>query len=126
MAHIYGMTEMSFIKGVKPYNVKKVVAKSGTKPGKVGTIFYITQGDIDHVKTSGRHPEFDDLSNDELLALIDELQSEPDDTVDYTRKGYTDYYYDDIEVGNKYMTIIFRVSDSNPGRIISIFEEVDN
>ncbi|GCE10677.1 hypothetical protein [Tengunoibacter tsumagoiensis] len=102
-----------------PFNTLMVFSTS-TPDGKE-QIYYMTQGDLDHA----RHPDaLDALSDEELLGLAEDLleNEEPGKTVENKNKGFVDYNYYDVEVDGYYVTVTVRVSTTNPGRIISIFE----
>lgn len=110
--------------GVKPYNVKKVVAIPGTKPGKVGTIFYITQRDIDHIMQK-HGKEFAPLTEGQVVALIMALLQQRPASIEYNDAddSYL-YYYDDVQVSKDVTLtqIAIAFSDSkNPGKVNTSF-----
>lgn len=112
---------------VYPYNVRAVF--TGLDSDGKERIFFLTQGDINHIKHEGRHLEFEKLTDAQVIERVKKwLKNNPDGFTIYTRNGYNDYYYDNVKINNKYETIIVRVSTStsNPWRIISVFVESDN
>jgi hypothetical protein len=87
-------------------------------------IYYITQGDLKHIREHADNLQM--LSDDELLALIQELlQGKPDDAAMDKTKQLLDYYYDDVYVNERYITVVIRIITSRPERIISTFEQWD-
>ncbi|MDQ2715628.1 MAG: hypothetical protein M3Z08_12030 [Chloroflexota bacterium] len=108
-----------------PYNVRAVFKGLDSKGRE--RIFFLTQGDIDHIKKQGRHSHFEKMTDAQVIEFVKQrMKNHPDDFTVYKRKGYIDYYYDDVEIGNKYETIIVRVSIITPWRIISVFVESVN
>lgn len=105
--------------GKYPFGVRIVF--TGVDQNGNTRIYFITNGDMQHIR---EHPDqLQNLSDDELLALIQRLlQKDPDDVVINKGKQFVDYYYYDEDVNGKYITIDIRISTSTPGRIISVFE----
>jgi hypothetical protein len=108
--------------GTYPYNVRTVF--TGVDQNGKTRIYYITQGDLDHIR--GKHIEFDTLSDEELMALIEELLQQTPDQVKKSKDGTSlAYYYDDVEIDGKYYTIGIAISATNPGRIVTTYVEDD-
>jgi len=108
-----------------PYNVHAVFKGLDSKGNE--RIFFLTQGDIDHILNDGLHPDLETLTEPQVIQIVKErLRTNPDGFMVYTRKGYIDYYYNNVEINNKYETIVIRVSTVNPWRIISVFVESVN
>ncbi|MEO6891193.1 MAG: hypothetical protein ABI324_19585 [Ktedonobacteraceae bacterium] len=110
---------------VYPYNVRAVF--TGLDSNERERIFFLTQGDINHIKHEGRHLEFETMTDAQVIKFVkDLLQTKPDSSKNYSRNGYTDYRYNDVKIGDYYETIVVRVSTSSPWRIISVFVKSGN
>ncbi|HEU5381122.1 MAG TPA: hypothetical protein VFV38_37335 [Ktedonobacteraceae bacterium] len=109
--------------GTYPYNVRAIF--TGLDQNGKSRIYFVTQGDMKHIR---EHPDaLQELSDEELLALIQRLlQEQPDDVVVDKGRKLIDNYYDNVEINGKYYTVIIRMSSSTPGRIISTYVEYDN
>ncbi len=106
--------------GTYPFNSRAVFI--GVDQNGKTKIYYVTQGDIKHIREHADNLQT--LSDDELLALIQKLlQGIPDDTVTDKTRQFDDYYYDEVHINRRYITVVMRISTSRPGRIISTFEE---
>ncbi len=66
-----------------PYDVVSVIGVGTNKKGKPAKIFYVTRGDVKHVR--GGHIEFDMLTDGELVALIAELLQQQPDAIKSTK-----------------------------------------
>lgn len=108
--------------GTYPYNVRAIF--TGVDQNGKSKIYFVTQGDMAHIR---EHPDaLQQLTDDELLALLQKLLQNPaDDTIVDKGRGLVDYYYDDVLIDGKYYTVIIRVSTTNPGRIISTYIQFD-
>lgn len=105
----------------KPFKVAAIFGIGTNTKGNIAKIFFLTAGDLAHIRD---HPDaLQGLSDEQLLALIQQLlQEEPDKVVTNKAKHTVDYYYNDVDVDGHYITVDIRVSTSTPGRIISVFE----
>jgi hypothetical protein len=80
--------------GTYPFKVRAVF--TGVDQNGKSKIYYITQGDLKHICEHADNLQT--LSDDELLALIQELLQETlEDTTTDKTKQLLDYYYDDVE-----------------------------
>jgi hypothetical protein len=108
--------------GTYPYGVLSIF--NGVDQNGKSRIYYITKGDLSHIR--GKHVEFDSLSDEELIALIEDLLQEEPDSVQRSKDGSSvAYYYDNVEIDGKYYTIGIAISLTSPGRIVTTYVEDD-
>ncbi len=72
--------------GKMPYGVVGIIGVGANKKGKAAKIFYVTQGDVKHIRDG--HDEFKSLSNEELIATITELLKQDPDWIDRSQKDF--------------------------------------
>jgi hypothetical protein len=119
----YALLVQYYIKyGAIPFNVDATF--TGINQNGKSQIYYMTQGDIKHTR---EHADgIQTLNNAELLSFIQKLlQREADSTEIDKQGGLIDYVYYNVNVDNKYETVIIRTSSINRGRIISVYAEYD-
>jgi hypothetical protein len=105
--------------GKMPYNVLSVVGVGTNRKGSVSKIFFVTQGDIAHIR-GGHSYDFDTLSDQQLANLLTQLLEEDPQYKDVGTDSDT-YYYDNVEVDGRYEEVAIVVSKKTPGRIVTSY-----